>query len=343
MNNPVLTNNTLRVKESNTNLILDTLKKEQIATRAEIARITGLSIATCGNILKDLLASGEILEGDLENCSGGRPARQYIYNKDFSMVIAITIQSDKALKTLQYAVTNLYGEIIEERIKAYDSIEPETISQLIATLMGSYENIKAVGIGIPGYTNNDGTIGINDIEELNGVNLVTLLEHNFDIKVAIDRSPAISAYGYYQNHAEHKGQTLATILTPIEHPSGSGFIIGNQIYKGSSNMEGETSYIYNGLAREFQSTDSPESRLIQETIFSIASIISTINPAVIVFMGKSFNKEIFRSICDSCKEMFPSEFLPKFELQEDYSDVYLQGTIQIAIDCLKPKVKLIAK
>lgn len=57
MNNPVLTNNTLRVKESNTNLILDTLKSLQIATRAEIARITGLSIATCGNILKDLVTS----------------------------------------------------------------------------------------------------------------------------------------------------------------------------------------------------------------------------------------------------------------------------------------------
>ena len=39
MNNPVLTNNTLRVKESNTNLILDTLKNLEVATRAEIAKI----------------------------------------------------------------------------------------------------------------------------------------------------------------------------------------------------------------------------------------------------------------------------------------------------------------
>ena len=57
----------------------------------------------------------------------------------------------------------------------------------------------------------------------------------------------------------------------------------------------------------------------------------------------ALNVENFKTICDTCAEMFPSEFLPKFELQEDYSDVYLQGTIQIAIDCLKPKVKLIAK
>ena len=343
MNNPVLTNNTLRVKESNTNLILDALKAKQIATRAEIARITGLSIATCGNILRDLLVSGEILEGDLENCSGGRPARQYIYNKDFSMVIAITIQSDKTLKTLQYAVTNLYGEITEERVRAYDSIDPETIKDLIANLIDTHPNIKAVGIGVPGFTNNDGTIINSDLAELKGVNLIAILERSFDIKVAIDRSPAISAYGYYQNHAEHKGQALATILTPTEHPSGSGFVIGDQIYKGSSSMEGESSYIYSGLSSEFQKTDSPESKLIQETLFSVAAIISTLNPSILIFMGRSFNKEIYQSICSRCSEMFPKEFLPKFELQEDYSDSYLKGTIQIAIDCLKPKIKLIAK
>ena len=108
-------------------------------------------------------------------------------------------------------------------------------------------------------------------------------------------------------------------------------------------MEGEISYIYDSFASELQFADSTKPKLIQETLFSIAAIISTINPSVIVLMGKSFNVENFKTICDTCAEMFPNEFLPDFELQEDYSDVYLQGTIQIAIDCLKPKVKLIAK
>lgn len=343
MNNPVLTNNTLRVKESNTNLILDTLKTLEVATRAEIAKITGLSIATCGNILRDLVASEEILEGDLENCSGGRPARQYIYNKNFSLVIAMTIQSDITLKTLQYAVTNLYGEILEERVKAYDRIDAEAVSSLVDNLIQTHPNIKSIGIGIPGFADKDGTIGITDIEELNGVNLVQMLEKKFKIKAAIDRSPAISAYGFYENHPEYKDQTIATILTPAGHPVGAGFIINGQIYKGSFNMEGEISYIYKSFADRLMPDTPEDARLINETLFSVSAVISTLNPSVIVFMGKSFNKENYQSICDSCREMFPDEFLPEFELQEDYSDSYLKGTIQIAIDCLKPKVKLIAK
>ena len=108
-------------------------------------------------------------------------------------------------------------------------------------------------------------------------------------------------------------------------------------------MEGEISYIYKSFADHLLPNTPEDAKLINETLFSISAVISTLNPSVIVFMGKSFTPEIYEKICDQCREMFPNEFLPEFELQEDYSDVYLQGTIQIAIDCLKPKVKLIAK
>lgn len=343
MQRPVLTNNTLRVKESNSNLILDTLKKFGTATRTEIARDTGLSIATCGNILKDLLKTGEILEGDLENCSSGRPARQYIYNKNFSLVIAMTIQSDQNLKTLQYAVTNLYGETVEEKIKAYDTIDPDTIVTLVDELIQLHPNIKAMGIGIPGYADKDGTIGITDVAELNGVNLAELLEKKFDIKVAIDRSPAISAYGFCQKYPDAAEDALATILMPSQHPMGVGIVINGQIYKGATNLEGEISYIYDGFAKEFAPQQKGESSLVQESLFSVAAIIATINPSLIVFMGRSFTEETYEKIVEKSRAMFPENFLPKFQLYSDYSDVYLEGTIQIAIDCLKSKVKLVAR
>ncbi len=343
MNNPVLTNNTLRVKESNTNLILDALRNAEVATRTEIAKTTGLSIATCGNILKDLVASGEILEGDLENNNGGRPARQYIYNKDFSLIVAIVLHSDGTVKALRYAVTNLYGEVLEERVKLCDRIDADTINTLVGSLIETHPNIRSVGIGIPGYAEKDGTIGIADIEELNGTNPVKLLESNFNINVAIDRSPSVSAYGFYKTHPEYSKETLATVLIPSGHPAGSGFIINGQIYKGSFNREGEISYIYEGFLKELQTGDENVSQMMQVALFSIAAIISTINPSIIVLMGKSFTEENYRMICEKCSEIFPPNFLPKFELQQDYSDSYLQGMIEIAIDQLMPKIKLIAK
>lgn len=343
MENPVLTNNTLRVKESNSNLILDTLKKFGTATRTEIAKDTGLSIATCGNILKDLVGTGEILEGDLENCNGGRPARRYIYNKNYSLIIALTLHADSSIKTLQYAVANLYGEIIEERVKAYDAIDFDTIDNLIKELIADHPSIKAVGIGIPGIVDKDGTVSINDIDELNGIKLAKHLSENRNINVAIDRSPAISAYGFYNNHPEYTGKAIATMLAPLEHPLGAGFIIDGQIYKGNMNMEGEISYVFNGFSNENLPSEGEDSTLIQQTVFAIAATVSTINPSAIVFMGKSFSDEIFEKICAHCDTFFPENFIPEFVHLQDYSSEYLSGTIQIAIDCLRPKIKLIAR
>ena len=58
MENYALINNVLRVKESNTRLVLTAIRKSKTATRKEISKSTGLSLSTCGNILKDLLATG---------------------------------------------------------------------------------------------------------------------------------------------------------------------------------------------------------------------------------------------------------------------------------------------
>lgn len=343
MTNPVLTNNTLRVKESNTSLILEMLKDSEVATRADIARVTGLSVATCGNILKDLVASGEILEGDLENLSGGRPARQYVYNKNYSQIIGMTIQSDTGLKTLQYAVTNLYGEIIEEKVKAYDTIDSELVIQIVSELLQNHPNVKAIGIGVPGFIASDGSIGIADIEELNGVNLAEPLEQRFNINVTVDRSPSLSAYGFYKSSSEYSGTTLATLLMPIEHPLGAGFIINDQIYKGAFNTAGEISYIYEGFSKEVFTGQNSKVNQKERILFSAASIIATINPSVIVLMGKGFTNELYEAIQSKCADIFPHDFLPKFVLHSEYSDTYLKGAIQIAIDSLRPTVKLVVK
>ncbi len=342
MNKPILTNNTIRVKESNTNLVITTLQDLNSATCMQISKATGLSVATCGNLIKKLLKDGLVLEGELENNNAGRPARKYIYNKNYSMVIALTIRSESNTKFLQYAISNLTGEVMEERMQTYDSINSDVIVDLIGKLMDKYPNIQAAGIGVPGIVDKNGCITKNDIEELNGINFVNLLSEKYNLKVGIDRSPAISVYGYYSLHPELSGKIVAAILSPIDKPTGAGFVIGNQIYKGSFNMEGELGYVSEGFVNSKLDMDEEDKTLIHETIFNIAAIISTINPSILVFMGKRFNEENVERLYQHCQSLFTDFSLPEFVVLENYNDEYLHGTIQIAIDCLSPKIKLIS-
>ncbi|WP_345940182.1 winged helix-turn-helix transcriptional regulator, partial [Paenibacillus riograndensis] len=61
-----IANNTMRVKKMNQELVRQTLKANRKATKAAVAKFTGLSLGTCGSILNELLAAGEVLELETE-------------------------------------------------------------------------------------------------------------------------------------------------------------------------------------------------------------------------------------------------------------------------------------
>ena len=230
MSDSFLINNKLRVKESNTNLVIASIKRTNTATCAEISKDTGLSVATCGNIIKRLLASGEILDGGYENNSSGRPAKQYIYNKNFRLVTAITVHAEHSVRFLQYAVADLYGEILEKDFKKCSEITPSAINSLVSELTSRHQNIRAIGFGVPAIVDNKGVVMNSDIPELNSANIYDLTRtSNTDIKIAADRSPSLSIYGYCKSHPELKGTISAAILCPQEPPVGSGFVINDQI------------------------------------------------------------------------------------------------------------------
>lgn len=344
MSDLLLSNNKLRVRESNTNLVISTLKHSHKATCAEISKTTGLSVATCGNIIKKLLSSGEILEGGFESYSSGRPAKQYVYNKNFSLVIAITLHEEQSTKLLQYAVANLYGEIIEKNIKNYPQITSDIINEVINKLLDSYSNIKSIGLGVPAVITKDDEIKNCDISELNNTTISQLIKTDKqDIKIAANRSPALSIYGYHTKHANLKDKISAAILCPATPPIGAGFVVNDQIYNGYYNIGGEIGNIANKYLDKFMPEPNEDNIPIRNTMFAISSIISTINPSTIVLMGADFSDSLYNQICSYCNEFFDSSYLPEFILLRDYSDAYINGTIQIAIDCLNPKVKLVIK
>ena len=68
----------------NRELVRQTLKKMGQGTKSMVAEATGLSVATCRSILLELLEAGELVELDLEESSGGRPAQIYKFNENFS-------------------------------------------------------------------------------------------------------------------------------------------------------------------------------------------------------------------------------------------------------------------
>ena len=71
MNVPIRT--TMLLKQQNKELVVSAFREIGEGTRNEIAHLTGLSISTCGNIIHELVESGELSQGEMAPSQGGRP------------------------------------------------------------------------------------------------------------------------------------------------------------------------------------------------------------------------------------------------------------------------------
>ena len=65
-----------QIKEHNTNLVLKTIYEHDNISRAETARLTGLTRTTVSEIVAGLIADGLVAEVGLGEPSGGKPPIQ---------------------------------------------------------------------------------------------------------------------------------------------------------------------------------------------------------------------------------------------------------------------------
>lgn len=329
-----LSNNTASLKKINMELVKTSLKEVEYGTKSSIAQATGLSVATCGNILKELLATGEALEVSHEESSGGRPARRFKYNKNYGFIGCIYTSIKDNTRWIHYKVTNLIGEEIEEDVIISDQITSETIDNFIGKLTKKYTNILAIGVGVPGVVH-EGIIGICDIIELTNVNLGEKLKEKYKIEVTIENDMNLTVYGIYKRQ-QYKKETSLAVVTFIEDSfPGAGIIIDGHILKGSTKFAGEVSFLPFDLTREDQLKHLiNKEKFIPLAAKTLISIIVIINPQIIVLTGGLCKLEYVDDIYNTCMQIIPKEHMPNISYIEDTHKDYMQGLISIALESL---------
>ncbi|TGE34748.1 ROK family protein [Desulfosporosinus fructosivorans] len=336
-------NNTIRVKQVNVELVKTALKALTFGTKLTIANVTGLSVATCGNILNELSERGEAIEADLEQSNGGRPARRFMYNANYSYIACIYVSNDGGVYRTTHAVTNLTGEVIEENSAEVEIINYEVIDNLIEKLIYSYENIKAVGIGIPGIIYR-GIIGAVDIKELADLPLATRLKAKYNLKVIVENDMNLIAYGFYKKQNYDEAKTITVVNFPKGNGSGAGIIVEGHIIRGNTNFAGEVSYLPFDKSREDQikQTNSADG-CFPLMVKTIGSIIAIINPETIVITGGLIRSNMQEDFSIACRKTIPHEHMPQIIIQENMQEDYINGLVSTTLESLTCDIQLIER
>lgn len=333
--------NSAQIKCINVELVKNTLRNLSIGTKQDVAKATGLSVATCNTILNELLETGEVLADELAPSYSGRPARRYTFNANYSLIACIYMYNENGKHTITYTVVNLMGEILEKNC-IQKKISYEKIESLIDELIARYTNIKAVGIGVPGLVN-QGVVGVCDIDELVGVPLGLLLKEKYPLKITINNGTNLIALGFYHNQG-YQEEIIVTIHFSKKNYPGAGIIIGGHIVRGNTGFAGEISFLPFDCSREEQLKQlNSNDGFIPLVVKTICSFVAVINPSSIMLTGDLFATEMLDEIRTRCLNFIPQEHIPSIFISESYHEVYMSGLIFKTLESLTYNIELIEK
>lgn len=336
--------NTVEVKQLNREKIVKVMQKRERCTKAEVASETALSLATCGTILNEMAAAGEVVKLDQENPLVGRPATVFAYNKDYRHVLGLYIKPENEGYVAKCAVADGLGHIREDEVICTQEMTCEVIEKIISSYLLRDRSISGVGIGIPGVSDH-GVIDYCDIKALENVDLGSYLAARFPADFYIENDINAVAYHLYRENRDYKSN-LAAVYFPGRDGGyvGSGYIVEGNMLRGDTMLSGELHYV----ARAFGLSDERQHELLQDAAAFpqyvaqiLTVVICTVNPATVILMGDAIDGQVTAQAKRICEDLMSARHVPRLVINNDIGRNCIQGVIDYALDKIQfPLMKL---
>jgi len=318
------------MKEINKNAIRKALKTLQSATKAQLSELTGLTNMTIGTLLDELLYENEVFLDDLLPSSGGRPARGYKINSDFSQAIIIYGHEKNGQDMIFIRVINLLGEILAGEEMSAENIRVESFEPIIERLILVYPNIKAIGFGFPGIEPISG-IPSNDYIGITGTRFTEYYKEKFSFIVLFENDTNAAVSGYCRRHLKNVEKTVCYLYFPKKYPPGSGIWINGDVHRGRNNFAGEISYIPLGIDWRQEEKNRDKDYLFHVAYLMI-TLSSTVAPDLLVLHGEGINETTLPILKSHMEKSLPPQYIPLMTLSSNFNLDYEEGMIELTLN-----------
>jgi len=247
--------NATSMKLSNRRLILNTVRKKPVS-RAELARITGLTRASVTLIVDELTKDGILIEIGTEKADFGRKPVLLDLNAKCYYAVGVSITRDCcyiAIMDIKGVILQKGEVILNASSDAYENIKTiiKDIKKIVEDSLLPYERFLGVGISTPGPVDiNAGTI-LNppNFDLWHNVSIVHEFKREIQLNIYLENNSTALALAEknYGRVSEFQSFMLIVVDTGI----GAGIIIDENIYRGVGGFGsevGHTSIDINGKA-----------------------------------------------------------------------------------------------
>ncbi len=233
----------LEAASPNERLILDLLRRERGASRADLSRITGLTNQSLSRIIDDLGGRGLVKLGPSLPKGRGPPSSPVIICPDGAYTIGVSLMTD----AIAIGLMDFDGQIVCDRIAPLNAADVEAvlgevrhfIDQVFSERGLNRDRLLGVGVGITGYFIGEGA-KVNPPAQIDSwalIDVVEVFERGLNLPVWMDNDGNVAAVGESLSGVGVDLRSFAYLF--FSAGFGGGLIFDRKLYRGIHGNAGE--------------------------------------------------------------------------------------------------------
>jgi len=235
------------LRERNRVRVIESLRELGVASRADVARHTGLSPATVSTIVTQLRDSGVVVDRGDDDPPAQRSGRPpLLIGLDRSVGVAAGIDFGK--RHVAVAVSDLSHRVLAESRRempddytASDGMDAavEILDDVLADAAVERDAVIGVGLGLPGPIHlSTGTVGSSAIlPGWVGVHPAAQMTERLELPVHVENDANLGALAELHWGAGRGSSTL--VYLKVATGIGAGLVIGGRLFHGAGGTAGE--------------------------------------------------------------------------------------------------------
>ncbi len=231
-------------KERKNLSILEVIRKNGPISRTDISKITELNIVTVSNYVSHYIKSGLVIEGELDESTGGRKPVLVELNPKAGYIVGVGLNMFNMVGVLVDLEINVITEIKRERAPENSEVVVQQMVDLAVEMIEQSEvdktKIVGVGVGIPGIIDERGrtirwpqSLGEKDLSVC--LSIKDTFEKRLNVPTFVENDANAAVLGEKWLGLDRDVKNLVYMFSGV----GVGIIINGEIYRGATGAAGE--------------------------------------------------------------------------------------------------------
>lgn len=231
-------------KERKNLAILEVIRKNGPISRTDISKITELNIVTVSNYVNHYIKKGLVIEGELDESTGGRKPVLVELNSKAGYIVGVGLNMLSIVGVLVDLEINVIAELKRERPPENSEAVIERMVDMAAEIIEKAEidkeKIVGVGVGVPGIIDERGrtirwpqSLGEKDLSVC--LSIKDTFEKRLNIPTFVENDANAAVLGEKWLGLDRDVRHMLYMFSGV----GCGILMNGEIYRGATGAAGE--------------------------------------------------------------------------------------------------------